>query len=77
MIKMSLLVTPYITGMIHMQTNPRYASDTEATISNGLRKRFQIPGLKGWESLTSDRYCDFVQVLGYELRYFADLREDS
>ena len=27
-------------------------------------------------SLTSDRYRDFVQILGYELRYFTDLRED-
>ncbi|KAL8907691.1 MAG: hypothetical protein Q9207_001260 [Kuettlingeria erythrocarpa] len=37
MVKLSLRVAPHICGMVHMQTNPRYAYDTEETLSSAFR----------------------------------------
>lgn len=37
MVQLSLQIAPHISGIVHTQTNPRYAYDTLATVSNALR----------------------------------------
>ena len=38
MIALSMQIAPHISGLVHTQTNPTKAYDTETTVANALRK---------------------------------------